>query len=61
MTKTVVMRNSYSLFKPKLHVRTPKMNFVGSQWIFLSTLTSLKLAVKSRLVLNSQRSAYLCL
>lgn len=45
MTKTVVMLDSYSLFKPKLYVRTPKMDFVGSHWIFLSTLTGLKLAI----------------
>lgn len=35
MTKTVVMLDSYSLFKPKLYVRTPKMDFVGSHWIDL--------------------------
>lgn len=35
MTKTVFVLDSYSLFKPKLHVRTPKMDFVVSQWINL--------------------------
>lgn len=45
MTKTVVMLDDYPLFKPKLHVRTPKMDFVESHWIFLSTLTGLKLTI----------------